>query len=188
MGRRLMMQLRLPELVRVGHWRLGRVAHVREQRLLVHRRGRHYLGRGHLLHRRDRLLLLLGVKVRLVMPRHLELGLHLPQLPPGQHLDVAAHLLPRPRLAGPELDVSRDQLVPPVHLPLVGEDDLPPSAWRVDGQGFLEALLDVRGPDSLSVLIPSLLVVIELARIKLCDLLADCLGDSRQPNSVIALP
>ena len=174
-----MMQLRLPELVRVGHWRLGRVAHVREQRLLVHRRGRHYLGRGHLLHRRDRLLLLLGVKVRLVMAGDLELGLHLPQLPPGEHLDVAAHLLPRPRLASPELDVSGDQLVPPVHLPLVREDDLPPSTWRVDGQGLLEALLDVRRPDTLCIIVPSLLVVIELARVKLCDLMADSLRDSR---------
>ena len=155
------------------------MAHVREQRLLMHRRGRDDLGRGHLLHRRDRFLLLLGVKVRLMMAGHLELGLHLPQLPPGQDLDVAAHLLPRPRLASPELDVSRNQLVPPVHLPLVGEDDLPPATWRVDGQGLLEALLDVRRPDTLRIIVPSLLVVIELARVKLCYLMAYCLGDSR---------
>ena len=109
----------------------------------------------------------------------LELGLDLPELPPGQHLDVATHLLPRPRLAGPELDVPGDQLVPPVHLPLVREDDLPPSTWRVDGQGLLEALLDVRRPDTLCIIVPSLLVVIELARVKLCDLMADSLRDSR---------
>ena len=182
------MELRLPELVRVGHWRLGRVAHVREQRLFVHRRGCDDLSRGHLLHGRDSLLLLLGVKVRLVMTRHLELGLDLPQLPPGQHLDVAAHLLPRPRLAGPELDVPGDQLVPPVHLALVRQDDLPSAAWRVNGQGLLEALLDVRGPDALGILITRLLVVIKLAGVKLCNLLADGLGDSGEPNSVIALP
>ena len=66
--------------------------HPREQRLLVHGRGRHDLGGGHLLHGRDGLLLLLRVKVGLVVTGDLELGLHLPQLPPGQHLDVAAHL------------------------------------------------------------------------------------------------
>ena len=169
----LVVQLGLPELVRVG-W-LGRVRHVREQRLLVHRRGRDDLGRGHLLHRRDGLLLLLGVKVALMVTWHLELGLDLPELPPGQHLDVAAHLLPRPRLAGPELDVPGDQLVPPVHLALVREDDLPPAAGRVDGQRLLEALLNVRGPDALRVLVSHLLVIIELAGVKLCYLRADCL-------------
>ena len=118
----------------------------------------------------------------------LELGLDLPELPPGQHLDVAAHLLPRPRLAGPELDVSGDQLVPPVHLALVGQDDLPPATWGVDGQGLLEALLNVGGPDALGILIASLLVIIKLAGVKLCYLVADGLGDSREPNSVITLP
>ena len=107
--RGLVVELRLPELVRVGDWRGGRVrvAHPREQGLLVHGGGRHDLGRGHLLHGRDGLLLLLRVKVRLMVTGHLELGLHLPQLPPGQHLDVAADLLPRPRLARPQLDVPR---------------------------------------------------------------------------------
>ena len=170
---RLVVQLGLPELVRVS-W-LGRVRHVREQRLLVHRRGRDDLGRGHLLHRRDGLLLLLGVKVALMVTWHLELGLDLPELPPGQHLDVATHLLPRPRLAGPELDVPGDQLVPPVHLALVRKDNLPPAAWGIDGQRLLEALLNVRGPDALRVLVSHLLVIIELAGVKLCYLRADCL-------------
>ena len=43
---------------------------------------------------------------------YLELGLDLPQLAPGQHLDVRGDLLPRPRLARPQLDVARYQLVP----------------------------------------------------------------------------
>ena len=93
--------------------------HPREQRLLVHGRGRHDLGGGHLLHGRDGLLLLLRVKVGLVVTGDLELGLHLPQLPPGQHLDVAAHLLPRPRLPRPQLDISSNQLISPVHFTLV---------------------------------------------------------------------
>lgn len=38
-----------------------------------------------------------------------------------------------------------------IHLPLVGQDDLPPAAGRVDGQSFLKALLDVRAPHSLGV-------------------------------------
>ena len=77
--------------------RLGRVGTVREQRHLMHHRGRHNLSRGHLLHRLDGLLILL--KEGLVVVRHFELGLHLPDLLPG-HLDVAVHLLPRPRLVG----------------------------------------------------------------------------------------
>ena len=43
---------------------------------------------------------------------YLELGLDLPQLAPGQHLDVRRDLLPRPRLPRPQLDVARYQLVP----------------------------------------------------------------------------
>ena len=37
-----------------------------------------------------------------------------------------------------------------VHLPLVGEDDLPPSTWRVDGERLVEGLLDLRSPDTFS--------------------------------------
>ena len=44
---------------------------------------------------------------------YLELGLDLPQLAPGQHLDVRGDLLSRPRLPRPQLDVARYQLVPP---------------------------------------------------------------------------
>ena len=179
------MKLGLPKLVRVC-W-LGRVRHVREQRLLVHRRGRDDLGRGHLLHRRDGLLLLLGVKVALMVTWHLELGLDLPELPPGQHLDVATHLLPRPRLAGPELDVPGDQLVPPVHLALVREDNLPPAAGRVDGQRLLEALLNVRSPDTLGVCARDLLVVIKLGAVVLGNLLTDGLTHPGQSHGVTAL-
>ena len=37
-----------------------------------------------------------------------------------------------------------------VHLPLVGEDDLPPSTWRVDGERLVEGLLDLGSPDTFS--------------------------------------
>ena len=63
---RLVVELvRLPELVRVGHRSVGVVGRQwsREQRLLVHRAGGHYLGGAHLLHLLYRLLLLLGVKI-----------------------------------------------------------------------------------------------------------------------------
>lgn len=43
---------------------------------------------------------------------YLKLGLDLPQLPPRQHLNVRGDLLPRPRLARPQFDVARYQLVP----------------------------------------------------------------------------
>ena len=45
-----------------------------------------------------------------------------------------------------------DELVPAVHLALVGKDDLPPATGRVDGHRLLEALLNVRRPDALCVL------------------------------------
>ena len=181
--------VRLPELVRVGHWGVRVVGgqRTREQRLLVHGARRHDLGRAHLLHLLYRLLLLLRVKVRLVVARDLQLGLDLPQLPPGQHLDVGADLLPGPGLAGPELDVPRYQLVPAVHLPLVREDDLPPAAGRVDGQRLLEALLYLRCPDPLRVLSSGLLVIVELAGVELGDLRADGLGDPRESHGVITL-
>ena len=118
---------------------------------------------------------------------NLQLGLDLPQLPPGQHLDVGADLLPGPGLAGPELDVPRYQLVPAVHLPLVREDDLPPAAGRVDGQRLLEALLYLRSPDPLRVLSSGLLVIVELAGVELGDLRADGLGDPRESHGVITL-
>ena len=137
----------------------------------------HDLCRAHLLHLLYGFLLVTlvnegGVDCAVV---GLELGLDLPELSPGQHLDVAAHLLPRPRLAGSELDVPGDQLVPPVHLALVRKDNLPPAAWWIDGQRLLEALLNVRGPDALRVLVSHLLVIIELTGVKLCYLRADCL-------------
>ena len=190
MSRWLVVELvRLPELVRVGHWgvRVVRGQRPGEQRLLVHGARRHDLGRAHLLHLLYRLLLLLRVKVRLVVARDLQLGLDLPQLPPGQHLDVGADLLPGPGLAGPELDVPRYQLVPAVHLPLVREDDLPPAAGRVDGQRLLEALLYLRSPDPLRVLSSGLLVIVELAGVELGDLRADGLGDPRESHGVITL-
>ena len=136
----------------------------------------------------DRLLLGLVLETRaggLVWA--LELCLDLSQLPPRQHLDVRADLLPRPRLAGPQLDVPSYQLVPPVHLPLVRQDDLPPTARRVDGQRFHEALLYLRSPNSLGVLVARVLVVVELARVVLCDLGADRLRDARQTDCIVSL-
>lgn len=43
-----------------------------------------------------------------------------------------------------------------VHLALVGQDDLAPAARRVDGQGLLKALLDVRAPHSLGIVVQPL--------------------------------
>ena len=123
----------------------------------------------------------------LVVGRHLQLGLDLSQLPPCQHLDVRADLLPRPRLAGSQLDVPSYQLVPPVHLPLVRQDDLSSTTRRVDGQRFHEALLYLRSPNSLGVLVARVLVVVELARVVLCDLGADRFGDARQADCIVSL-
>ena len=122
----------------------------------------------------DRLLLRLVLEPRACgLVRALQLCLDLSQLPPGQHLDVRADLLPRPRLAGPQLDIPSYQLVPPVHLPLVRQDDLPSTTRRIDGQGLLEALLNLRSPNSLGVLVARLLVVVKLARVVLGNLRAD---------------
>ena len=150
--------------------------HLPEQGLLVHHGRRDNLSRTHLLHLFQRVLLVRVVKETVPVPvvgGNLQLSLDLPQLPPGEHLDVGADLLPRPRLARPQLDVARYQLVPPVHLPLVGKDNLPTAARRIDGERLLEALLDLGSPNPLGVRPRSLLVVVELARVVLCDLRAD---------------
>jgi hypothetical protein len=78
--------------------------------------------------------------------------LYLPELPPGEDLYVRADLLAGARLAGAQLDVARNELVPAVHLALVREDDLAAAAWRVDRHRLLEALLNVRRPDAFRVL------------------------------------
>ena len=181
-----MMELRLPELVRIGDWRMTwrMVTHPGEQRLFVHGAGGHNLSTGHLLHGSNSLLLLLIVKVALMVTRHLQLGLHLPQLPPGQHLDVTGDLLPGPGLARPQLDVPRYQLIPTVHLALVTQDDLSSSTRRIDGQGFLEALFNLRSPDTLSISSCCLLVIIKLAGVILGDLLVDSFTDTSQSDSV----
>ena len=67
----------------------------------------------------------------------LELSLDLPKLSARQHLYVAAHLFSGARLAGAQLDVARNELVAPVHLALVGEDDLATSTRRVNRKRFL---------------------------------------------------
>lgn len=43
-----------------------------------------------------------------------------------------------------------------VHLALVREDDLPAAAGRVDGQGLMEALLDVGAPHALRIALQGL--------------------------------
>lgn len=118
---------------------------------------------------------------------HLELRLYLPEFPPCEDLYVGAHLLPSPRLPCPQLDVAGYQLVAAVHLSLVGEDDLPAAARRVDGQRLLEALLYIGGPDTLGVLPLGLLVVVELTAVVLGDLLVDGLRHAGQPHCVGAL-
>lgn len=40
-----------------------------------------------------------------------------------------------------------------IHLSLIGQDNLPPSARRIDGQGLLEALLNLRAPHSLRIVV-----------------------------------
>ena len=119
--------------------------------------------------------------------RSFQLCLDLPELPPGEHLYVGADLLPRPCLARPQLDVPRYQLVPSIHLPLVRQDDLPsPTGW-IYGQGLHETLLNLRSPNTFSVLIACVLVVVELARVVLCDLRADRFRHSRKPNCIVSL-
>jgi len=53
------------------------------------------------------------------------------------HLPLPLHLRKIPQLT--------------IHLSFVGEDDLAAAAGRIDGECFLEALLDVGAPDALGV-------------------------------------
>lgn len=45
----------------------------------------------------------------------------------------------------------RKKLVLTVHLSFIGKDDFPSSAGRINGQGFLKTLFDVRRPYSFSI-------------------------------------
>lgn len=54
-----------------------------------------------------------------------------------------------------------------IHLALVAEDDLAAAAWRVDGQRLLEALLDVRAPNTLGVGGRQVLVIVTVAHVQL---------------------
>ena len=74
-----------------------------------------------------------------------------------------------------------------IHLALVTQDDLPPATRRIDGQGLLETLFNLRSPDSFRILSARLLVVIKLAGVKLGDLLTNGLTDSGQADSVVTL-
>lgn len=49
------------------------------------------------------------------------------------------------------IDRSSSATVLTVHLSLVGEDDFATTAWRIYGECFLEALLDIRRPHALGV-------------------------------------
>lgn len=49
--------------------------------------------------------------------------------------------------------ISNYNSVLTIHLSLVRQDNLPPSARRIDGQGLLEALLNLRAPHSLSIIV-----------------------------------
>merc|ERR1719210_1909838 len=121
----------------------------------------------------QRLLSLGSVQVGVgTLTRNLKFCLNLAQLPPRQHLNVGAHLLACSRLARSKLDVPGYQLVPSVHLPFVGEDDLSSATRRVDRQRLVEGLLDLRSPDTFfSISAGDLLVVVELGGVVLGDLL-----------------
>ena len=69
-------------------------------------------------------------------------------------------------------------LLPQIPRYVEGAVDLPAAAGRVDGQGLLEALLNLRSPNSLGVLVARVLVVVELARVVLGDLGADRLRNA----------
>ena len=79
------------------------------------------------------------------------------------------------------------QFISSIHLSLIRENNLPAAAWRVDGQGLLEALLNIRGPDALRVLVLLLLVVVKLAGVILGYLLVDGLGHTLQSHCIRTL-
>ena len=96
------------------HWRRVRMGvvgwHKAGRRPVVQRRRGHNLGRGHLLHLLQRLLLvrLLEVaRVAGVVARYLQFRLDLAQLAPRQHLDVRADLFTRSRLSRPQFDIPK---------------------------------------------------------------------------------
>lgn len=79
---------------------------------------------------------------------------------PGVDLGQEALLHPRPPHPGqqcgalPSTAIQLPSLT--VHLALIREDDFPPAAGRVDRQRLLEALLDVRTPHTLGIIVQTL--------------------------------
>lgn len=47
-----------------------------------------------------------------------------------------------------------------IHLSLIWQDDFPPATGRVDGEGFLKALLDIRAPHALGVPVQGLVLIV----------------------------
>lgn len=58
-----------------------------------------------------------------------------------------------PLRAGTMAWISKYNFVLTIHLSLIRQDNLPPSARRIDGQGLLEALLNLRAPHSLGIIV-----------------------------------
>ena len=74
-----------------------------------------------------------------------------------------------------------------VHLAFIRQDDLPAATRRIYGQSFLETLLYLWRPDSLSVSARDLLVVVELTGVVLGDLLGELAGQAGDPDGVAAV-
>lgn len=77
-----------------------------------------------------------------------------------------------------------------MHLAFIRQDDFPPATGRVDGQGLLEALLDVWTPDTFSVWAPVAPRPLTAAGALLASFLTSCpaaaivqRGPSRVPPS-----
>lgn len=50
-------------------------------------------------------------------------------------------------------DIHTHMSVLTIHLSFIGEDDLPSAAGRIDGQGLLKALFNVRAPHPLCIIV-----------------------------------
>lgn len=72
---------------------------------------------------------------------------------PPKKAQQPTYLLLSSSSAGKMAWLSNYNFVLTIHLSLIRQDNLPPSARRIDGQGLLEALLNLRAPHSLSIIV-----------------------------------
>ena len=65
-----------------------------------------------------------------------------------------------------------------IHLPFVWQDDFPPATGRVDSEGLLEAVLNIRAPHALSIPVQGLVLIVPVQPILWASVRAPLVGSN----------